>query len=174
MRSDTKPADEKVILPPPAPSHHGDNDFLYGVEDPQAIRCPFGAHIRRANPRDSLMPGSMDQVSISNRHRLLRVGRLYRPEKGRDPGLLFMCLNGDIERQFEFIQQTWLTSPAFHGLVGEQDPLASNGRVGATGYMVPTHDGPVRLQPLKRFVRTLGGGYFFLPGRSLLAYLGDG
>ena len=109
----------------------GDNDFLFGVEDPEALRCPFGAHIRRANPRDSLMPGSMDQVSISNRHRIYRVGRLYEPEQGRDPGLLFMCLNGDIERQFEFIQQTWLVSPAFHGLVGEQDPLTSNGDANA-------------------------------------------
>ncbi|HEX8217045.1 MAG TPA: hypothetical protein VF577_06240 [Allosphingosinicella sp.] len=152
------------------PSARGDNDFLYGVEDPQATRCPFGSHIRRANPRDSLMPGSMEQVSISNRHRMLRVGRLYQPEPGRDDGLLFMCLNGDIERQFEFIQQTWLVSPAFHGLVGEQDPLTSN--KDGTGYVIPSHDGPVRLNPLPQFVKMLGGGYFFMPGRSLLQYLG--
>src|SRR6185369_9651885 len=38
-----------------------DNDFLFGTEDPQGLRCPFGAHIRRANPRDSLSPGSQDQ-----------------------------------------------------------------------------------------------------------------
>ena len=159
---------------PPAetkePVRYSDNDFLFGVEDPEALRCPFGAHIRRANPRDSLMPGSMDQVSISNRHRILRIGRLYEPEPGRDPGLLFMCLNGDIERQFEFIQQTWLISPAFHGLVGEQDPLTSN-RDG-TGYVVPSHDGPVRLKPLPQFITTLGGGYFFMPGRSLLQWMG--
>jgi len=48
--------------------------FRYG-EDLDGGKCPFGAHIRRANPRDSLMPGSMDQVDISNRHRILRVGR---------------------------------------------------------------------------------------------------
>jgi deferrochelatase/peroxidase EfeB len=154
----------------PSPVRYSDNDFLFGVEDPQANRCPFGAHIRRANPRDSLMPGSMEQVSISNRHRMLRVGRLYKPQEGRDPGLMFMCLNGDIERQFEFIQQTWLVSPSFHGLVGEQDPLTSN-RDG-TGYVIPSHDGPLRLKPLPQFVRTIGGGYFFMPGRSLLQYLG--
>jgi hypothetical protein len=83
-----------------------------------------------------------------------------------------MCLNGDIERQFEFIQQTWLVSPAFHGLAGEQDPLNSNGGAGSTGYLVPSQDGPVRLKPLPRFVKTLGGGYFFMPGRALLEYLG--
>jgi len=30
-----------------------DNDFLFGTEDPQGLRCPLGAHIRRANPRES-------------------------------------------------------------------------------------------------------------------------
>ena len=161
------------IAPAGGAARKADNDFLYGVEDPQALRCPFGAHIRRANPRDSLAPGSMEQVSISNRHRMLRVGRLYRPGKGEKPGLMFMCLNGDIERQFEFIQQTWLVSPAFHGLTGEQDPLNSAGKGDAArGYLVPTMDGPVRLNPLPRFVTTLGGGYFFMPSRSLLAFLG--
>lgn len=171
-RPPTKPADKQEIPTPAEPSGRGDNDFLFGVEDPQALRCPFGAHIRRANPRDSLSPGSMEQVSISNRHRIYRVGRLYEPEAGGKPGLLFMCLNGDIERQFEFIQQTWLVSPAFHGLTGEQDPLNSNGGAAGTGYLVPSHDGPVRLKPLPRFVKTLGGGYFFMPGRALLEYLG--
>ncbi|HEX8192320.1 MAG TPA: hypothetical protein VF552_05420 [Allosphingosinicella sp.] len=151
------------------PARYSDNDFLYGTEDPQANRCPIGAHIRRANPRDTLAPGDMEQVGISNRHRILRVGRLYRPEPGEQPGLFFMCLNGDIERQFEFIQQTWLISPAFHGLVGEQDPLTSN--CDGSGYVMPSHDGPVRLKPLPQFVKTLGGGYFFMPGRSLLAWL---
>jgi deferrochelatase/peroxidase EfeB len=171
-QADSKPVEGQAPREQTAPVRYSDNDFLFGVEDPQATRCPFGAHIRRANPRDSLNPGSMEQVSISNRHRILRVGRLYKPEEGRDPGLLFMCFNGDIERQFEFIQQTWLVSPAFHGLAGEQDPLTSNCE--GTGYVIPSHDGPVRLKPLPQFVRTLGGGYFFMPGRSLLAWLGGG
>ena len=170
LRPPTNPVHGAAIQGAANPNPRGDNDFLFGVEDPEALRCPYGAHIRRANPRDSLMPGSMDQVDISNRHRIYRLGRLYTPAENRDPGLFFMCLNADIERQFEFIQQTWLVSPAFHGLVGEQDPLTSN-RDG-TGYVVPSHDGPVRLQPLPQFVTTLGGGYFFMPGRALLAYLG--
>jgi deferrochelatase/peroxidase EfeB len=173
VRPQTNPAEGTAIAAPARPSHLGDNDFLFGVEDPQALRCPFGAHIRRANPRDSLLPGSMEQVSISNRHRILRVGRLYRPEENKRPGLLFMCLNGDIERQFEFIQQTWLVSPSFHGLVGEQDPLTSHGGAGSTGYLMPTQDGPVRLKPLGNWVHTLGGGYYFMPGRAMLAYLAN-
>jgi Dyp-type peroxidase family len=153
-----------------AQSAAGDNDFLFGSEDPEALRCPFGAHIRRANPRDSFNPGSPEQLAISNRHRMLRVGRPYQAQAGQNPGLLFMCLNGDIERQFEFIQQTWLASPSFHGLSGEQDPIVGDG-IGATGFTIPRRDGPMRLKPLPRFVTTLGGGYFFVPGKRLLSFL---
>lgn len=147
-----------------------DNDFLFGTEDPEGLRCPFGAHVRRANPRDSLEPGSKDQIDISNRHRILRVGRAYVPQNGQESGLLFMCLNGDIERQFEFVQQTWLDGESFHGLTGERDPVAGSG-YGATGMTIPTRDGPIRLKPFSKFVTTRGGGYFFLPGKRLLEFL---
>jgi hypothetical protein len=154
------------------PSHGADNDFLFGAEDPEALRCPFGAHIRRANPRDSFDPGSADQIAISNRHRILRVGRKYMPEAGDKPGLFFMCLNGDIERQFEFVQQTWLRSPSFHGLSCEKDPLLGDGEAGACGFTIPSREGPVRLSPMPPFVTTRGGGYFFLPGKRLIDFLG--
>jgi deferrochelatase/peroxidase EfeB len=149
----------------------GDNDFLFGTEDPEALRCPFGAHIRRANPRDSLDPGSNDQIDISNRHRIMRVGRLYQEKAGEKPGLLFMCLNGDIERQFEFVQQTWLMSPSFHGLSCEKDPVLGDGEVGICGFTIPSREGPIALKPIPAFVKTKGGGYFFMPGKRLIDYL---
>jgi deferrochelatase/peroxidase EfeB len=152
---------------------HPDNDFLFGAEDPGAMRCPFGAHIRRANPRDSLDPGNADQISISNRHRITRVGRQYVPSPGQKPGLFFMCFCADIERQFEFLLQTWLRSPSFHGLACEKDPVLGDGQQGACGYTVPSPDGPIGLDPMPRFVSTKGGGYFFLPGRRLIDYLID-
>jgi deferrochelatase/peroxidase EfeB len=170
-RPKTHPDDKPPIEPANRPSGRPDNDFLFGEEDPEALRCPYGAHIRRANPRDSFDPGSRTQIDISNRHRILRVGRFYEPEPGQNPGLLFMCLNGDLERQFEFIQQTWLNSPSFHGLVGEQDPVVGGEKKACTGYLIPSRDGPVRLGPLERFVTMQGGGYFFLPSRRLLEFL---
>jgi deferrochelatase/peroxidase EfeB len=170
-RPKSNPEGKPAIEAPGGPSARADNDFLFGDEDPEALRCPFSAHIRRANPRDSFDPGSRDQIDISNRHRLLRVGRPYRPNANERPGLLFMCLNGDIERQFEFIQQTWLGSPSFHGLFGEEDPI-TGGSGNNTGFLIPSRDGPVRLHPLPRFVTTLGGGYFFLPGKRLWKFLG--
>jgi deferrochelatase/peroxidase EfeB len=148
-----------------------DNDFLPGTEDPEALRCPFGAHIRRANPRDSLGPGQADSIAISNRHRIIRVGRVYQEQEGEDPGLLFMCLTADIERQFEFLQQTWLTSTSFHGLACEKDPVLGDAEKGACGFTIPTRGGPVRLEPMPRFTTMRGGGYFFLPGKRLVDWL---
>ncbi len=152
-------------------SDHGDNDFLFGSEDPEALRCPFGAHIRRANPRDSFDPGSEKEIRIVNRHRILRVGRGYEPAPGANPGLLFMCLNSDIERQFELVQQDWLRSPSFHGLASERDPLVGDGEDGVCGFTIPTRDGPVVLDAMPPFVTMRGGGYFFLPGKRLVEYL---
>ena len=166
--SDAEDDPEKI---PPSPNY-ADNDFLFGAEDPEALYCPYGAHIRRANPRDSLAPGSSDQIAISNRHRIMRIGRQYEPDAGENPGLFFMCLNGDIERQFEFLQQSWLRSPSFHGMSCERDPILGDAEEGNCGFTIPSRYGPTQLSPLPRFVTTKGGGYFFLPGRRLLDYLG--
>ncbi len=161
-----------------SPAIIAENNFRFGSEDPEGLRCPFGAHIRRANPRDSLSPGSAEQVAITNRHRILRVGRKYQPEKGQNPGLLFMCLNGDLERQFEFIQQTWINGNVISlscpmNLAGERDPLLNDGETN-TGFTIPSRDGPVKLSPMQRFVTMRGGGYFFMPGKRLVRYLTDG
>ncbi len=149
------------------------NFFLDGVEDPLGERCPLGAHIRRTNPRDSLAPGSKDELSIVNRHRILRVGRSYEPQgsgdpNSTDPGLLFMCLNADIERQFEFIQQTWSMTWQFHGLENEVDPiLGRGGRKGderkLSRLTIPSPNGPLHLTGIQDFVKVRGGGYFFMP-----------
>ena len=40
-----------------------------------------------------------------------------------DRGLVFLGLNADLERQFEFIQQNWINNTAFAGLSDERDPL---------------------------------------------------
>jgi deferrochelatase/peroxidase EfeB len=152
-----------------------ENAFLPGFEDPEGLHCPFGSHIRRSNPRDSLHPGSTDQVAISNRHRILRVGRKYEPEGNQQKGILFMCLNGDLERQFEFVQQTWMRGNVISlscptNLAGERDPVIGS-ESDNSGFTIPTRDGPVKLKPLPRFVQMRGGGYFFMPGRRLVTWL---
>lgn len=153
-----------------------DNEFLLGAEDPLGERCPYGSHIRRTNPRDSLFPNSPDQISITNRHRILRMGRAYEPQPEKygnsKPGLLFMCLNADIERQFEFIQQTWAGARLFHGLDGEADPILGRGGKGGR-LTIPTERGPILVSGILDFVTVRGGGYFFMPGQRTLRFLAN-
>ncbi len=59
-----------------------DNDFGYH-SDPLGLACPIGAHIRRANPRDSLDAQPAASLDASDLHRLLRRGRSYGPAAGR-------------------------------------------------------------------------------------------
>lgn len=160
-----------------------DNDFLLGTEDPGGLRCPYGAHIRRANPRESFVPGSKEQLAITNRHRILRVGRKYDAAGGgvtnsKNPGLLFMCLNSDLERQFEFIQQTWSMAWQFHGLENEVDPILARGLLGPGSgkrklarLTIPTPAGALQIEDVEDFIHMRGGGYFFMPSRSALKYL---
>ncbi|MCP5397141.1 MAG: cytochrome P450 [Sphingomonadaceae bacterium] len=159
-----------------------ENDFSYAQDDPQGLACPFGAHIRRTNPRDSKNPGDAEEQDISNRHRLLRRGRPYRRqgESGEEKGLLFACFCTDLERQFEFVQQFWANAPAFHGLDKEPDPIIGADPVTSRreaplprGFTIPTAAGPVRLEGLRKHVQVMGGGYFFMPSRSALGWLSE-
>ncbi|MFN3549219.1 MAG: cytochrome P450 [Mesorhizobium sp.] len=145
-----------------------DNAFLYEREDPQGLACPLGAHARRSNPRDSLGRNPQAQIELAKRHRLLRISRAF--ERGNEKGILFMCLNADIERQFEFVQQTWVMNPSFQTLHGEQDPIVGH-PTGEGVFTVPTRHGPLTLRGLQAFVTVQGGGYFFMPGRRALRYL---
>ncbi|MBZ9768185.1 MULTISPECIES: cytochrome P450 [unclassified Mesorhizobium] len=155
------------------PGRGVDNDFALGAEDPQGHACPLGSHIRRSNPRDSLGEDRETQIRIGKRHRILRVGRTYE-KKGKggkiEKGLLFMCLNADIERQYEFIQQTWVSSNSFQGLVGETDPTIG-ARGGGGRFSIPSWEKVTVLKDVPQFVTTKGGGYFFMPSRSALRYL---
>ena len=74
---------------------------------PRGWRCPVGAHMRRANPRASLP----FEGKLVNRHRMIRRGIPYgeplppgAEDDGRDRGVIFMCLQASIARQFEFVQ----------------------------------------------------------------------
>jgi Dyp-type peroxidase family len=170
-----RPGADKLENAPKHPTR--DNDFSYGVDDPQGLHCPFGAHIRRANPRDSLDPDDPDEQDVTNRHRLLRRGRTYEFEAAGEEmpnqGLLFTCLCADLERQFEFVQQTWLRSPAFAGLQNEPDPIVAWQDPEQRVFTIPTASGPLRLHEVETFVTVRGGGYFFLPSRSAILYLAD-
>ena len=152
------------------PALADDNDFGYRG-DPLGLACPVGAHIRRANPRDSLATGRAASLDTSGLHRLLRRGRSYGPDGGTGTGLYFICLAGNLARQFEFVQHTWLNNATFNGLYNDADPLIGSDRPAGATFTVPARPVRHRHRGLPQFVRTRGGAYFFLPGVSAMRYL---
>ena len=151
-----------------------ENDFGYHELDARGLRCPIGAHIRRANPRDSLepQPGTESSREVNRRHRLLRRGRSYATDgDAGERGLHFMCLNANLTRQYEFVQHSWVNDPSFNGLADSVDPLV--GPRGGAGTTFTEQAAPVRRRHvgLPRFVQVRGGAYFFLPGIRALRYL---
>jgi Dyp-type peroxidase family len=154
------------------------NDFGYAQTDANGFACPIGAHIRRANPRDSLGPDPEMARRSANRHRIIRRGRSYGTrlanqlvDDGDKRGLHFICINSDIERQFEFVQFTWINNSTFGGLYNEVDPLIGN--LDRTDGVMTVQADPlrVRVHNLRRFITVKGGAYFFLPSISALRYL---
>jgi Dyp-type peroxidase family len=153
-----------------------DSGYLFLERDPYGEGCPAGSHVRRANPRDALAPNpaaGTNLLGAANNHRILRRGRKYGPpvadsrsDDGAERGLLFICLNTDIERQFEFVQQTWLFNSDFATLYEETDPL-----IGPDGSMTIREEPLRRRVPVDTFVTMRGGEYFFLPSLPALDYL---
>lgn len=166
-------------------------------EDSRGLKCPFGAHVRRANPRDGLIDDPQKSLDLVRNHRMLRRGRVYgapAPAEWYPPairgqkqagsiaeapssrGLLFMCLCADIARQFEFVQQTWLNNPKFSDLYDEVDPIAAGHGIPADSHRFSIPRAPLRcrVNGVARWVRVRGGGYFILPGkRALLRFLAE-
>jgi Dyp-type peroxidase family len=157
------------------------NEFTFSG-DAHGFSCPIGSHVRRANPRDSLLDVPSAALASANRHRLLRRGRTYGPplaldahgHDDRERGLVFMCLNSDIERQFEFVQQNWLNNPCFGGLYDERDPLVSPQPNGGGRLTLQADGVRERIGGIGQYVTVKCGGYFFMPGLSALRYLAHG
>jgi len=178
------PGGAPLVLHPDhdAASAANENVFGFAKEDPHGSRCPFGAHIRRTNPRDMLAPSPKESLVETGRHRIFRRGRTYGPalalprsawrvDDGADRGLLFIALGASIRRQFEFVQQTWVTSLKFARLYDEPDALL--GRSTDADRRFTLQGEPVRrcLVALPDFVTVLGGAYLFMPGMRALAWL---
>jgi Dyp-type peroxidase family len=155
-----------------------ENDFGYAEGDAYGLACPLGAHIRRANPRDARGPDPEAARASANRHRLLRRGRSYGrrlenplQDDGEERGLHFICLNADLERQFEFVQQTWINNPVYAGLEQETDPLVGDQSQCRRTFTIQADPLRLRVSGLRPFVTVRGGAYFFLPSIPALRFL---
>jgi Dyp-type peroxidase family len=145
------------------------NNFCYG-DDPNGVKCPLGAHVRRTNPRDGLSFGG----AMTARHRMIRRGMPY--TDGDDRGLVFIAFVADIERQFEFVQQQWCNDGDAFGLGDDRDPIVGRHPAGRAAVEKMTIGGspPSFLSPLREFVTTRGGEYLLTPSISALYALADG
>ena len=146
------------------------NDFAY-ADDPDGLRCPRGAHVRRANPRDGLGW----EGRLTARHRILRRGMPYGPalcegrQDDKDRGLIFVSVQASIARQFEIVQQQWCNDGNAFGLGHEPDPIAGPEHVPARALVATS---PPRItEPLHSYVACRGGEYLVVPSLRALRAL---
>jgi hypothetical protein len=83
---------------------------------------------------------------------------------------MFVAVNADLARQFEFLQESWISNPNFAGLYAEPDPTFGNGSDKGR-FTIPDTPADQHLCGLGRFVTVKGGAYLFLPGIRGLNYL---
>lgn len=169
------------------PSLADKNDFLFEFHKEENFgKCPFGAHIARVNPRDALAEKPKESFDVASHHRILRRGRSYgRPfitsmkpdelfkkanNEQEERGLHFICLNANISRQFEFVQNTWINNNKFSGLYNDADQLSG---ANISDFTIQQRPVSRQLKDIPAFVKVRGGGYFFLPSHSALKFLSE-
>lgn len=163
------------------------------TDDVEGSRCPYGAHLRRANPRSALMynkEGAFSSPSaLSNRRRVLRRGLPYgksnpsNPTDDGDHGIIIMLLNANLSRQFEFVQQQWFNYGNDFKAANDQDPILGNHGINkngaGSGRMVIEGDKQQNKPPflcsgMPTMVETRGGDYYFVPSMTCLRMIASG
>ena len=156
------------------------NDFDY-ARDPDGLKCPYAAHIRKTNPRDDV-PGSKSHLMARRGIPYGTRTDLNDPAIGtkptKDVGLLFMAYQSSIEDQFEFTQVAWSNNARFprplviDGPPTGRDPLTGQ-TAGPSGQQWPVKWGRTLTDgspddDFSGFVTLKGGEYFFAPSISFL------
>jgi len=157
--------------------------FPQSKADPAGTTCPWAAHIRKVNTRDSgTDTGGRDSTYI---RRLLRVGVPFGkslkdpfseekddPQKG-NRGLLFLSIQSSIEDQFEFLMARWMgdstrpKTPGGHDVLVGQNDTASERRIRkcvifGSGLQQST------VATSAQWIIPTGGEYFFVPSLTAL------
>ncbi|MFC4070411.1 Dyp-type peroxidase [Actinoplanes subglobosus] len=178
-RPDGSPLVRDETDPSPAEINHFgyDNDAppigeVRGARaDADGGRCPLAAHIRKVNPRDQ----ETDQGSQENTltmmilRRGITYGPLYDEDPAADRGLLFLCYQTDIDRQFETLARRW---------ANKSDERPSPGVPNGLDMIIGRTRGP-REAPLPGghvstmidYVIPKGGAYLFTPSIPALRAL---
>lgn len=138
------------------------------TRDPAGLGCPFGAHIRRANPRG-------DQLLPARERVLFRRGIPYTRQDDRGLIGVFFCAR--IEDQFELLVSEWLEKnplgPPNRGRA--KDPIAGHHDEPDAEFHIPLTGGAhIALSGLLPFVRTRGTMYALFPSRRALETIAAG
>ncbi|MCI0389028.1 MAG: Dyp-type peroxidase [Acidobacteria bacterium] len=151
------------------------NDFNYR-NDREALKCPFHAHIRKANQRGDT-PLTSEESERSRR--IVRRGVTYgeraadlSDEPASGVGLLFMCYQADISHQFEFLQRVWFDNPRFPEILSETGDCPLIGQDGDEPQRWRTVWGDEDAERFRvnfgDWIRLKGGEYFFAPSVGFL------
>jgi len=148
------------------------NDFKFEQGEKPQFKCPFGAHIRKTNPRNDI--GNTDSK------RIMRRGIPFGPEVNllkeseethESRGLLFACYQTSITNGFKLHQQFWANNVKFRPVrvapFPGLDPLIGQGTNPRTvSGLDPLNDKVIHT--LEDFVIPKGGEYFFSPSLTAL------
>ena len=180
------------------------NNFFEFGYDPKGLNVPRGAHIRKAYPRDQegTEESGTDSKSRTQTHRILRRGIPFGSSLGaqqhgeanvafpNDRGLLFLCYQSDLERQFEFVQKQWINEADFpcpeakatqsgsggilytNGQGDEpdgEDPIIA--QTSSASFGIPISGDNVWRPSISHFVAMTGGDYFFAPSIEALSVI---
>ena len=162
------------------PKAEPDADFDF-ENDRQGVLCPFGAHVRRMNPRESdrSVDGGRNLAHFSRARPLLRRGMPYGPaawagiaDGSPERGLMAQFFCASIEDQYEHLVGQWgdrvpLGSPD-HG--GARDPFSGSHDGGDGPFEIPQQSNrpSLMLKGLIPFTRTRGVAYLFYPSKTTL------
>jgi deferrochelatase/peroxidase EfeB len=158
----------------PAGSRQGttpDADHDY-AGDQQAFGCPFGAHARRMNPRDT------QQRAHTMARPILRRGMPYTDGSDGSVGLLGLFFCASIEDQYEHLVGQWGNRAPLgeEDLGTSRDPLIGTHQPGDGPFVIPMGKArpPIVLRDLPTLTRTRGTAYLFFPSLTALQQMARG
>jgi Dyp-type peroxidase family len=182
---------------PALPLANGKDPFPQAKADPVGTICPWAAHIRKVNTRDSA--SDMGGRESTYNRRLLRVGIPFgerldeeclkidaaveegraKPEEAEgcdaedgNRGLLFMSIQSSIDQQFEFLMSRWANDPTRPKMPGGHDMVIGQKPAATKGRRQCVLFGSGSEQEIvateHQWVIPTGGGYFFMPSISAL------
>jgi deferrochelatase/peroxidase EfeB len=153
-------------------------------DDPDGLKTPLGAHIRRTAPRDTAGTRNTHVIrgDLTRRRRILRRGIPYgvplaegaTTDDNLDRGLIFVALNTNIAGQFELVQRAWVNHGDFVRQAIDRDPLIGTRSEAANQYVIPGVPRPTILADVPAFVSLRAGDYLFVPSLHAIRGLARG